>query len=753
MIFALLFIDFTMDKIANPIKNPLSAANTWRMLIDGHLQTDKHEYGFWNYENREPGSVKGLLFAWQHVNNTLGTPLNLNFFRTLHKLCMDNTQFDDVQITRWDYQVPGEVRKINLDTCGINAKYLNEKRIARIQALGKKLKCKPIQKEGNVVSLPASNVNGLEDRMEQLIAEFNSRLSEEVDKEKKLKLIADFMQRLEMMHFFRDGNLRIHMMILNKLLIENELPPCIIDDPFKINYLTLEELTEEIKKWQTLYRVTQETGTYPQGMTLIQIIKEKPYTLHWLATCGDVTMFAEVLALYKKASLDIDTPDAQGNTPLIIASYFGYIDIVKLLIENQADSSYQGELGLSAYDWAQITNNQFILDIMPQPDTPIKNDSLPSGLIPSFFIPKTQHQIAVRFINSRLKEMSSTNNMVPINDLFKCWTKLFEIPKEYVTYNKERIRDKILLKIKECIDNPLEYYRCVKQSSKFSNFQTLPNDLISEREYLKLSLYSEDLENGTINCDIMIATARQLYSIESHEDKSILKILSQEHPLLFALSIITYCGGIFPKPATDCFDVEDFKNALILLCDNQYKDLFTLSHLIKFCKILQKNKLEQHLNEDIRVQEKIIETLISSYYVSQFSRLEDLVVLKAVFPICANKLLIEITNNPSCNKLFTTTYNIQTLAEIFNTAEQKEVIFNKLIKNKSILDKLFSDNSYFEEITKIFSPLVDVERILKRHRESELKVSSSILGFFNQDDLERNGKRQKFSFVSSCSPI
>ncbi|WP_165397078.1 hypothetical protein [Legionella sainthelensi] len=50
-----------MDKIANSLKKPLSAANTWRMLIDGHLQVDKHEYGFWNYENREPGSVKGLL--------------------------------------------------------------------------------------------------------------------------------------------------------------------------------------------------------------------------------------------------------------------------------------------------------------------------------------------------------------------------------------------------------------------------------------------------------------------------------------------------------------------------------------------------------------------------------------------------------------------------------------------------------------------------------------------------------------------
>lgn len=68
-----------MTKNVTPIKNPLSAANTWRLVIDGCLQADKHEYGFWSYENREPGSVKGLLSAWQHVSNTLGSPLNLNF--------------------------------------------------------------------------------------------------------------------------------------------------------------------------------------------------------------------------------------------------------------------------------------------------------------------------------------------------------------------------------------------------------------------------------------------------------------------------------------------------------------------------------------------------------------------------------------------------------------------------------------------------------------------------------------------------
>lgn len=29
-----------MSKIENPVKNPLSTANTWRLLIDGHLQAD-----------------------------------------------------------------------------------------------------------------------------------------------------------------------------------------------------------------------------------------------------------------------------------------------------------------------------------------------------------------------------------------------------------------------------------------------------------------------------------------------------------------------------------------------------------------------------------------------------------------------------------------------------------------------------------------------------------------------------------------
>lgn len=101
-----------------------------------------------------------------------------------------------------------------------------------------------------------------------------------------------------------------------------------------------------------------------------------------------------------------------------------------------------------------------------------------------------------------------------------------------------------------------------------------------------------------------------------------------------------------------------------------------------------------------------------------------------------------INNEAILNELFSFAYDVEELADTFHTTEQHKVLFNLLLNNEIALNKLFSDSSYFKIIAKIFSPLADAEKIFKRSRESEPKISSSTLGFFNQNDLELNSKKR-----------
>lgn len=60
----------------------------------------------------------------------------------------------------------------------------------------------------------------------------------------KLRAIAELVRTLEVAHFFLDGNQRTYaFLLLNRLLIENNIPPVILDDPAAFDgYMTLENL-------------------------------------------------------------------------------------------------------------------------------------------------------------------------------------------------------------------------------------------------------------------------------------------------------------------------------------------------------------------------------------------------------------------------------------------------------------------------------------------------------------------------------
>ncbi|MCS5711875.1 Fic family protein [Candidatus Berkiella aquae] len=99
----------------------------------------------------------------------------------------------------------------------------------------------------------------MQQKSEHILRRYHKLITLCHDGEQKLRIIIETIQQLEQLHPFKDGNCRLFVMImLNKLLIENGFPPCMLHDPNCFDAFTVDELTlEVIKGMQTFQAYTQ----------------------------------------------------------------------------------------------------------------------------------------------------------------------------------------------------------------------------------------------------------------------------------------------------------------------------------------------------------------------------------------------------------------------------------------------------------------------------------------------------------------
>ncbi|OMJ29272.1 Dilute domain-containing protein [Smittium culicis] len=100
-------------------------------------------------------------------------------------------------------------------------------------------------------------------------------------------------------------------------------------------------------------------------------IKDKKDKLNHLfrqaAISGDLQKLKRLWATWKPAGwLDINDKDQDGLSPLITASCFGKLDVVKFLIENGANVNQTDEFGWSALMWATNNNDEDIVNYLIQ---------------------------------------------------------------------------------------------------------------------------------------------------------------------------------------------------------------------------------------------------------------------------------------------------------------------------------------------------------------------------------------------------
>ncbi len=275
-----------MSKL-NILKN-FDHRQLFRFFVDGRLYTKEH--GWEGYEKRQKGCTKGMSLAYAHMvdNFDLKDGLTLEYISKLHDLT-----FYDIDKKLRKNRYPGEVRefrisfliktyitkdgikellgdrelseafKKDIDGCK-NAEDLynaimDGKKIRYISEVGNlspELNKASLDKEPKELYLKArvQVKKNITEKFISIIDEYNETI-DTLNQEEKLYFIIDVAKRLDRLHPFVDGNIRVFITILlNHLLMLNDFYPAIFEDPSIFDGYATNELVVEVKKGQELVK-------------------------------------------------------------------------------------------------------------------------------------------------------------------------------------------------------------------------------------------------------------------------------------------------------------------------------------------------------------------------------------------------------------------------------------------------------------------------------------------------------------------
>lgn len=265
----------------------------WRLVLDGMLQSDPKELTWIGYEYREPHSLHALLSAYQFMLDTVDAPLTIDTLKAFHK--HTTTGVSNIEVT------PGEFKKIN----EINAYFVGDgatpEAIQELNALKDELKLtfyegKPtsiypddlphtfeqLPPEGGYVFPCMKIKNGLVviDYKKiplitnQILETYHRDIVDADTESKKIKVIAQCVRKLELLHPFRDVNLRVFgTLLLNKLLLQNQLKPTALFDPSIFDNSSSDQIVGEVIRGQNNFDHVVKNNSYPEALSVEAVTK------------------------------------------------------------------------------------------------------------------------------------------------------------------------------------------------------------------------------------------------------------------------------------------------------------------------------------------------------------------------------------------------------------------------------------------------------------------------------------------------
>lgn len=260
----------------------------FRFFVDGRLYAKEH--GWEGYESRQPGCTKGMSLAYSHMidNFELKDGLTLEYIAKIHDLI-----FIDIDKKRRKNRYPGQIRefrisfllkpvvtkdgikelmdnreltetfKKDIDGCqnaeDIYNAILDGKKIrfiSEVGALSPELNQASLDKEPKDLYLQArlQVQKNITENFLLIVDEYNQQIHT-LNQEDKLYFIIDIVKRLDRLHPFVDGNIRVFVtVLLNHLLMLHDFYPTIFEEPSIFDAYTTKEIMEEVLKGQKLVK-------------------------------------------------------------------------------------------------------------------------------------------------------------------------------------------------------------------------------------------------------------------------------------------------------------------------------------------------------------------------------------------------------------------------------------------------------------------------------------------------------------------
>ncbi|WP_320035228.1 Mur ligase family protein [Halarcobacter sp.] len=260
----------------------------WRLFIDGRFH--KKYRGWTGYENQESGSTQGMINAYTHMleNFDLSKGVSCHYLRNLHHICMFNVhstlreaspgdlrceetgfKFFAARTTLEFFKELFELRKDDnvklFHNSGFEkpAKDLDVFDVYKRLMKRGKLQFNPWfpeldEKTKNILDQKGSFVEFYEaksyvqlqfaKKMEGIVNRFNEKLHKLEGEDNIISEIAKFIQEIELLHPFPDGNCRTFLTLTNHLLLYKGLLPTMIENPNFDGTYSYKEYAYEIKK-------------------------------------------------------------------------------------------------------------------------------------------------------------------------------------------------------------------------------------------------------------------------------------------------------------------------------------------------------------------------------------------------------------------------------------------------------------------------------------------------------------------------
>lgn len=241
----------------------------WRLFIDRVNQNHNDPLIFDKDRPNvrgEPGYCQAMYFAFDYIRDTLGEPLNERAYDRLHDYCVHN-----VKKTKETIVDGSKLLTSNPFTSGFFSGCSYGFTMEKVTALARKewkqkklISDQPIEDKNKYLAeyvqerIYPTHLNSVDSiaKIEEMFSRYNSEILVAETVDAKLSAIVDLCRSLEIHHAFLDGNQRtIAFALLLKLLLENDLQPAILDEPYMFDgYYGTKEMVDLIKKGQENFR-------------------------------------------------------------------------------------------------------------------------------------------------------------------------------------------------------------------------------------------------------------------------------------------------------------------------------------------------------------------------------------------------------------------------------------------------------------------------------------------------------------------